>query len=98
MQVHGGRADIHGRHRASRRGRPGDAGAQAGGAGGSDRITLRIDGSREVAAALAVHRDYVMEETLATGWDKADWSPAYSVEHTLGAERWTIGLARVAGG
>ena len=68
------------------------------GLGGSDRITLRIDGSREVAAALAVHRDYVMEETLATGWGKADWSPAYSVEHTLGAERWTIGLVRVAGG
>ena len=63
----------------------------------SDRITLRIDGSAEVAAALAAHRDYVMEETLATGWGAADWSPAYSVEHTLGAERWTIGLARVEG-
>ena len=60
----------------------------------SDRITLRIDGSAEVAAALDAHRDYVMEETLATGWGAADWPPAYSVEHTLGAERWTIGLAR----
>ena len=29
---------------------------------------------------------------------QTDWSPAYSVEHTLGAERWIIGLARVAGG
>ena len=63
----------------------------------SDRITLRIDGSAEVAAALDAHRDYVMEETLATGWGAADWSPAYSVEHTLGAERWTIGLARAEG-
>ena len=63
----------------------------------SDRITLRIDGSAEVAAALDAHRDYVMEETLATGWGGADWAPGYSVEHTLGAERWTIGLARVKG-
>ena len=39
-----------------------------------------------------------MEETLATGWGAADWPPAYSVEHALGAERWTIGLVRVAGG
>ena len=61
----------------------------------SDRITLRIEGSSDVAAALDVHRDYVMEETLATGWGEACWSPAYSIEHTLGAGRWTIGLARV---
>ena len=64
----------------------------------SDRITLRIEGSAGVAAALDAHRDYVMEETLATGWGAAEWSPAYSVEHALGAERWTIGLARVGGG
>ena len=63
----------------------------------SDRITLRIDGSVGVAAALDAYRGYVMEETLATGWGGADWPPAYSVEHTLGAERWTIGLARVEG-
>ena len=64
----------------------------------SDRIRLRIEGSPDVAAALDAHRAYVMEETLATGWGEADWSPAYSVEHTLGTERWTIGLARVDGG
>ena len=64
----------------------------------SDRITLRIEGSAGVAAALDAHRGYVMEETLATGWGAADWSPAYSVEHALGADRWTIGLARVGGG
>ena len=61
----------------------------------SDRITLRIDGTPEVAAALDAHRHYVMEETLATAWGEAGWSPAYSVEHGLGAGRWTIGLARV---
>ena len=60
----------------------------------SDRITLRIEGTPEVAAALDAHRDYVMEETLVTGWGAADWSPAYSVEHTLGDGRWSIGLAR----
>ena len=61
----------------------------------SDRIALRIEGTPEVAAALDAHRAYVMEETLATGWGGTDWSPAYAVEHTLGAGRWTIGLARV---
>ena len=51
----------------------------------SDRITLRIDGTPEVAAALDAHRDYVMEETLATGWGGApDWTPTYSVEHGVG--------------
>ena len=63
----------------------------------SDRITLRIEGTPEVAAALDAHRDYVMEETLATGWGEAGWSPAYSVEHSLGAGRWTIGLAPTDG-
>ena len=63
----------------------------------SDRITLRIEGTPEVAAALDAHRDYVMEETLVTGWGEADWSPVYSVEHSLGAGKWTIGLARADG-
>ena len=61
----------------------------------SDRITLRIDGSPDIVAAFEAHRDYVMEETLATNWGAAHWLPAYSAEHTLGAERWAIGLARV---
>ena len=63
----------------------------------SDRIILRIDGTPEVAAALDAHRNYLMEETLATGWGDAGWAYAYSVEHGLGTERWTIGLARVDG-
>ena len=61
----------------------------------SDRITLRIDGTPEVVAALDAHRGYVMDETLATGWGEVGWSPIYSIEHTLGAGQWTIGLARV---
>ena len=63
----------------------------------SDRITLRIDGTPDVAAALDAYRDYVMEETLTTAWGEADWSPAYSVEHRLGAGQWTIGLAPTPG-
>ena len=60
----------------------------------SDRITLRIEGTPEVTAALDAHRDYVMEETLAIDWGEAGWSPAYSVEHGLGAGKWSIYLAR----
>ena len=63
----------------------------------SDRITLRIEGTPEVAAALDAHRECVMEETLATRWGDVCWSPAYSVEYTLGDGRWTIGLARIDG-
>ena len=60
----------------------------------SDRIILRIDGTPEVAAALDAHRNYVMEETLATAWGDGDWSRAYLVEHTLGAAKWDIGLRK----
>ncbi len=61
----------------------------------SDRIALRIDGSPNIDAALDQHRSYVMEETLATQWGEPDWSAAFSAEHTLGEERWIIGLDRV---
>ena len=61
----------------------------------SDRIALSIDGSPNIVAALDQHRDYVMEETLATRLRESDWSPASSTEHALGEDRWTIGLARV---
>ena len=60
----------------------------------SDRITLRICGTPEVEAALDAHRDFVMEETLAVGWGEAGWTPAFSVEHSLGDTQWAIGLAR----
>ena len=60
----------------------------------SDRITLRIDGTPEVEAALDEHRDYVMEETLATGWGGDGWLPAHAVEHSLGSCHWVIGLVR----
>ena len=61
----------------------------------SDRIALSINGSPDIRAAIDQHRNYVMEETLATRWAEPDWSPAYSAEHRLGKEQWTIGLARI---
>ncbi|MCY4284845.1 MAG: isoleucine--tRNA ligase [Thiotrichales bacterium] len=60
----------------------------------SDRITLRIDGTPDVAAALAAHRDYVMDETLATVWVEPDWLTQYNVESSLGAIRWVIRFSR----
>ena len=59
----------------------------------SDRITLRVEGSEQVEAALAEHRDYIMEETLAEVWGDADFEGDYRAEHSLGDERWTIHLA-----
>ena len=61
----------------------------------SDRIALSIGGSPDIRAALDQHRNYVMEETLAIRWAEPDWSPAYSAEHRLGQEEWTIRLARI---
>jgi len=60
----------------------------------SDRITLRIDGTPDVAAALAAHRDYVMEETLAIVRSDPDGLPQYDAEASLGATRWTISISR----
>ena len=61
----------------------------------SDRIALRIDGSPDIEAALDQHRNYVMDETLATRWGQPYRAAAYSAEHSLGKARWTIGLAQV---
>jgi isoleucyl-tRNA synthetase len=60
----------------------------------SDRITLGISGSAAVEAALATHRDYVMNETLATEWRVGQGNPLYSGERQLGDERWCIEFAK----
>jgi isoleucyl-tRNA synthetase len=60
----------------------------------SDRITLGISGSSAVEAALATHRDYVMNETLATAWEIGQAEPLYSGKRTLGDEYWMIEFAR----
>jgi isoleucyl-tRNA synthetase len=60
----------------------------------SDRITLRIEGSGRVPVALAGFRDYLMSETLASGWGESDIADAFTCEHKLDDERWVIHLAR----
>jgi isoleucyl-tRNA synthetase len=60
----------------------------------SDRITLRVNGSAAVEAALEAHREFLMAETLATAWEDEGFAPQFSIDHRLEDENWTIGLAR----
>jgi isoleucyl-tRNA synthetase len=59
----------------------------------SDRITLGVSGSDAVEKALTVHRDYVMNETLATNWEVGQSNPLYSEERELAEDRWTIEIS-----
>ena len=59
----------------------------------SDRITLGVSGTEAVEKAIAAHRDYIMNETLATNWDVAQAKPLYSAEKELGEDRWTIDIS-----
>jgi len=56
----------------------------------SDRITLGVSGSEAVEKALEVHRDYVMNETLATTWETGQSNAHYTDEKTMGEEHWKI--------
>ena len=60
----------------------------------SDRITLGVSGSEAVEKALIVHRDYVMNETLATSWEVGQSNPLFSEERELGEDHWTIEISR----
>jgi isoleucyl-tRNA synthetase len=60
----------------------------------SDRIVLNIDGSEQVVAAISAHREYIASEALVNGWQELASPPAFSIEHSLGAARWQIRLAR----
>jgi len=60
----------------------------------SDRITLGVSGSDAVEKALTVHRDYVMNETLATNWEVGQSNPLYSEDRELAEDRWTIEISR----
>jgi len=59
----------------------------------SDRITLGISGTDAVENALRAHRDYVMNETLATAWHVGQHEPLYRDERRLGDDCWTIEFA-----
>jgi isoleucyl-tRNA synthetase len=56
----------------------------------SDRITLGVSGSEAVERALEIHRDYLMNETLATNWQVDQANPRYTADKTMGDEHWTI--------
>jgi isoleucyl-tRNA synthetase len=60
----------------------------------SDRIVLGVSGSEGVQAALAVHREYLMAETLATGWETGQAEPLFSDSRSLDDESWTIELRK----
>ena len=56
----------------------------------SDRITLGVSGSEAVENAIEIHREYLMNETLATAWQVGHADPRYTAEKTMGEEHWTI--------
>ena len=60
----------------------------------SDRIVLGVSGSDAVERALETHRDYVMAETLATTWKVDQPEPLFSIERTLGEDRWQIEISK----
>ena len=62
----------------------------------SDRIVLGVSGSDAVDKALAAHRDYVMNETLATEWQVGQADALYTDRRTLGEESWTLEFRRAA--
>ena len=60
----------------------------------SDRIVLGITGSAAVEQALAAHRDYVMNETLAVEWQVGQADAVYTDERKLADETWTLEFRR----
>jgi len=56
----------------------------------SDRIVLGVSGSEAIEQALAEHRDYVMNETLAVEWQLGQPDALYSDERSLADENWTL--------
>ena len=60
----------------------------------SDRIVLGISGTAAVQAALDEYRDYLMSETLATGWAVDQGDSIWQEQRSLDDERWTIEISR----
>ena len=59
----------------------------------SDRITLGVSGSPAVDKALDVHRDYLMNETLAIDWQVGQADAKYTADKTMGDEHWKIEIS-----
>ena len=47
----------------------------------------------DVAKALETHRDYLMNETLATAWEVGQSDARYTADKTMGDEHWTIEIS-----
>jgi isoleucyl-tRNA synthetase len=62
----------------------------------ADRIVLMVEGDAAVMAAVAEHRDYLMNETLASTWQKPG-KDEFVASQDLGEARWVIRLARDRG-
>jgi len=60
----------------------------------SDRIVLGVSGSKRVESALGQYRDYLMSETLATGWAVAQSDPLWVEKRKLDDDHWTIEISR----
>ena len=60
----------------------------------SDRIVLRITGSDAVEDAVAAHRDFLMDETLASAWGEEGFEATYVTEHNQDDQHWRIALMR----
>jgi isoleucyl-tRNA synthetase len=56
----------------------------------SDRIVLGVSGSEGIERALARHRDYIMSETLATGWETGQAKALHNDRRELGDDHWTL--------
>ena len=59
----------------------------------SDRIILGVSGSARVEESLAQYRDYLMAETLATGWSVAQEKPLYRESRSLDDQEWSIEIS-----
>lgn len=60
----------------------------------SDRITLRVEGSDRVQAALDGFRDYLMSETLSSSWADAGFTGSFQSDHNLADDHWNISLQK----
>jgi isoleucyl-tRNA synthetase len=61
----------------------------------SDRICLGVSGTPGAQKAIAAHRDYIMNETLATEWEVNQPNVLYTDKKDLGEDSWTIEITRL---
>jgi isoleucyl-tRNA synthetase len=61
----------------------------------SDRISLGVSGTSGVEKAITAHRDYIMNETLATAWEVNQANVLYKDKKDLGEDSWTIEITKL---